>query len=140
MFAGNRSVALGLGVHSLGASLTVAKRVDPLAFFGSYSFARAFPRTYGQTIDIGNTNNIRFGTILAASPEISLRAAFNLTFFDLTSAGSQRLSGTDEPAGVLEFGATVLFSGSTLRDVTVGAEVTRNSPAYQIGIAMPVRF
>jgi hypothetical protein len=134
-------VALGSGFNSLQGTLTAIKRIDPLVLFGSYSFTHNYARTKnGIRVDPGNAQSLRFGTALATGPETSLRAAFNVTFFDKTKFGEQQLPGTDDPMGMLEFGASFVLTKSTALDVLLGVGVTRNAPDFRIAVALPVRF
>src|SRR5450759_2886616 len=134
-------IGLGAGFDAVGASLTAVKRVDPLVFFGTYAFTHSFSGTQGgNAVDLGNSNGLQFGAILAASPTTSLRTAFSLTFFDKTRFNGVALSGTDEPAAIFELGGSVLVLARTLLDVSVGAGVTRSSPDFRLNVALSVRL
>ena len=141
IFESAAPVSLGSGFNAVQAFLTAVKRVDPLVFFGTYTFSHNIAEEKaGVEVDPGNSHTLRFGTILATSPSTSLRAAFNVTFFDTTRYGGIPLSGTDETFGMLEFGGSVLLGERTALDVAVGAGVTRNAPDFRIGVALPIRF
>jgi hypothetical protein len=141
LFESATPVALGSGFNAAQASLRAIKRVDPLVYYGSYSFIRYFSETRaGIAIDPGNSHGLRFGTALASGPGTSLRAALNLTFFDKTRYNGIALEGSNDPAALLEFGSSTVLSESTLLDITVGAGLTRNAPNYRLGIALPIRF
>ena len=141
LFQSATPVSLGSGFNAVQAFLTAVKRVDPLVFFGTYTLSHNIAEEkVGVEVDPGNSHTLRFGTILATSPSTSLRAAFNVTFFDTTTYGGTRLFGTDETFGMLEFGGSVLLGERTALDVAVGAGVTRNAPDFRIGIALPIRF
>lgn len=134
-------VGLGAGFDAAQAGFTAVKRVDPLVYFGSYTFSHSFSgEQAGNSVDLGNSHGFRLGTLLAASPYTSLRAAFNVTFFDKTQFNGQGLSGTDEPSALLEFGGAVLVSPSSLLDVGVGAGLTRSAPDFRFSVAYPIRF
>jgi hypothetical protein len=134
-------IGLGTGFDSAGASLTAVKRVDPLVLFATYAFMHNFSGTQGgNSVDLGNSNGLRFGTILATSPATSLRTDFSLTFFDKTRFNGIAFSGTDEPAAIFELGGSVLVWARTLFDVSVGAGVTRNSPDFRLNLAASVRL
>ncbi len=136
-----KPVALGSGFDSIQGTLTALKRIDPLVFFGSCSYTHNYPETYGGVrVDLRNSRGVRFGTALATGPDTSLRAAFNLTYFEKTKYGDMELPGTDGPMGLLEFGASVVLTESTALDVLVGAGVTRNAPDFRITAALPIRF
>ena len=141
IFESATPVALGSGFASVQGALTAVKRVDPLVFFGSYSFTHNFARDKnGIEVAPGNANSLRFGTIFATSPSTSLRAAFNLTLFNKTKIGGIPRVGSDDPFGLFEFGGSGVLSESTALDVLVGAGVTRNAPKYRITVALPIRF
>lgn len=141
LFENAMPVALGSGFRTVQASLTAIKRVDPLVFFGSYSFTHAFAANHGGLrVDPGNSHGLRFGTALATSPDTSLRAAFNVTFYDTTNVGGVALAESDDPLALLEVGGSVVISERTALDVLVGAGLTRNAPDYRITVALPIRF
>jgi hypothetical protein len=141
VFESATPVALGSGFDSVQGVLTAVKRVDPLVFFGSYAFTHNFASNKnGIEVAPGNSNGLRFGTILATSPGTSLRAAFNLTLYDKTKFGGIERPGSDDPSGLLEFGGSAVLTESTALDVLVGAGVTHNAPKYRITVALPIRF
>jgi hypothetical protein len=141
VFESNRPVALGSGFRAVQGSMTAVKRVDPLVFFGSYSYMHNYADTRGGVrVDPGNNHGLRIGTALAASPSTSLRAAFTGTFYDEARVGGVALRGSDDPVGMLELGASVTMSDSTALDVSVGAGVTHNAPDFRISVALPIRF
>ncbi|HYD95282.1 MAG TPA: transporter [Noviherbaspirillum sp.] len=141
VFESAAPVALGSGFRTLQASLTAIKRVDPLVFFGSYSFSHAYAADYdGLKVDPGNSHGLRFGTALATGPNTSLRAAFNVTYYDSTKVGGVPLEASEDPSALLELGGSVVLSERTALDVLVGAGLTGNAPDYRITVALPVRF
>lgn len=141
VFENATPVALGSGFRTVQASLTAIKRVDPLVFFGNYSFSHASAAHYrGLKVDPGNSHGVRFGTALATGPNTSLRAAFNLTYFDSTKVGGVAIEGSEDPSALLELGGSVVLGERTALDVLLGAGLTRNAPDYRITVALPVRF
>lgn len=141
VFESATPIAHGSGFDALQASLTALKRVDPLVFFGTYSFIHNFPETRnGARIRPGNTHGLRFGTALATGPDTSLRAALNLSFFDKTRMDGVPLAGTDDPSALLELGGSVVMTESMALDVLVGAGLTRSAPDFRITVALPIRF
>jgi hypothetical protein len=134
-------VARGSGFDSLQASVTALKRVDPLVFFGSYSFTRNFSETKGgDRANPGDIHGFRLGTGLAASPTTSLRTAFNLSFPEKFRLNGVALAETDSRLGTMEFGATVVLTETVALDVLVAAGITDASPDYRVGIALPIRY
>ncbi|HZW13354.1 MAG TPA: hypothetical protein VFF81_09220 [Noviherbaspirillum sp.] len=141
LFENATPVALGSGFDTVQASLTAIKRVDPLVFFGSYGFSHAYAEHYGGLrIDPGNSHSLRFGTALATGPNTSLRAAFNVAFYESTRVGGVKVAASDDPSALLELGGSLVLSERTALDVLVGAGLTRNAPDYRITVALPVRF
>ena len=141
IFESATPAALGSGFDTIQAFLTAIKRVDPLVFFGTYTFAHNFADTKaGVEVEPGNSSLLALGIILATGPSTSLRIASSLTFFDTTKYGGIPLTGTDEPYALLEFGGAVVLSESTALDVAVGAGMTRSAPDFRIRIALPIRF
>jgi hypothetical protein len=133
--------ALGSGFDTLQASVTAVKRVDPLVFFGSYSYTHTYSeRKNGLNVSPGNNHGLRFGTLLAASPDTSLRAALNLNFYDETRFDGVTVPNSDDHSALLEIGSSIVLNKSTALDISVGAGLTRDMPKYRVGVALPVRF
>ena len=117
------------------------KREDPLVFFGTVSYAVSREHSYaGSRIRPGNSVGLRAGTLLAASPETSLRTGFELTRSDRTRINGQDAPGTSRVSGLLEFGLSRLLSASTLLDVTLGVGITPDAPDLRLSMSVPVRF
>lgn len=141
VFESPTPVARGSGFDSLQASLTAVKRLDPLVFFGSYSYTHFFSETKsGTKVEPGKAHGLRFGTALATAPASSLRAAVNLTFFDKTKFGGTPLPGTDDPTAFLELGGSAVLTESTAVDVLFGAGLTRSTPDFRITVSLPIRY
>lgn len=141
VFSGGVPVALGSGFDWASAGITLIKRADPLIYFGNYTVMHSFSESKGGIhIDPGNSHNLRFGTALATSPGTSLRAAFSLRLLDKIRADGVRLTGTDDPVGMLELGGAARMNASTAIDVMLGIGVTHSAPDFRIGLAIPIRF
>jgi hypothetical protein len=141
VFESATPVALGSGFDAVQGALTAVKRVDPLVFFGNYSFTHNFSSNKnGIKVAPGDAHGLRFGTILATSPGTSLRAAFNLILFDKTKFDGVAREDSDDPYGLLQFGGSAVLTESTALDVLVEAGVTHNAPEYRITVALPIRF
>jgi hypothetical protein len=131
----------GSGFPSLQAALTAVKRQDPLVFIGSLSYTAFRSRSeLGNQIDPGNALGVRLGTLLAASPETSLR-----TTLDLSRAAKTRLNGRSAPgtqalSGVVELGLSTLVAKNILLDVNVGFGITPDAPNLRLGVSLPIRF
>lgn len=131
----------GSGFATLQGALTAVKRQDPLVFFGSLNYAISRAHSYaGSDIRPGNAVGLRAGTLLAASPETSLRTGLELTRVGRTRINGQDIAGTSTLSGLLELGLSTLLSRSTLLDVTLGVGITPDAPDLRLTLSFPVRF
>jgi hypothetical protein len=131
----------GSGFPQLQASLTAVKREDPLVFFGTASYSRIFERERsGVDVDPGDAIGIKAGTLLAASPETSLRTAIDLSRVGRTHVAGSAVPGTDATVGMLELGLSTLLTRRTLLDVNLGMGITPDAPDFRVRVAVPIRF
>ena len=134
-------VALGTGYSSVGGTVTAVKTSDPLVFLASASFTENLavdtkqgPRKPGNTYGIGG------GAILAVSPETSMSFLLDFHYKPEDSLGDKAVLGTDETVAVLQLGLGTVISRRLLLNVTVGIGLTADSPDFQLGLSLPVRF
>lgn len=140
-FSRNDDISPGSGFHSVLAGLTAVKRQDPLVFHGTLFHAFNLQKNIsGIDIDPGNTTGLRLGTILAASPDTSLRLAFVMNRTGRTELNGAKQPGTDSSVAMLELGVGSLLSATTLLDLRVAIGLTPASPNFRIGLALPMRF
>jgi len=131
----------GSGFPQLQAALTAVMRQDPLVFLGTVSYAYVFERERGGTdVDPGDSIGLKVGSILAASPETSLRAAFDFTRSGRARVGGSSAAGTDATVGILEIGLATLLTARSLLDVELGIGVTPDAPDFRVRLALPIRF
>lgn len=131
----------GSGFPQLQAALTAVKREDPLVFFGTASYSRIFERDRGGVdVDPGDAIGIKAGTLLAASPETSLRTAMDLSRVGRTHVAGSAVPGTDATIGILELGLSTLLTRRTLLDVNLGIGITPDAPDFRVRLAVPIRF
>lgn len=134
-------VGTGTGFNSLQGTLTLVKSQDPLVFFGNFSYTGVFSDTKnGIDIEPGNSIGVKLGTILAASPETSLRFAVDTLFTDETKADDITIEGSDAVSAVLELGASSIIARSTLLDLAVLVGLTDDSPDFQVKSSVSYRF
>jgi hypothetical protein len=88
----------------------------------------------------GDAVGLKVGSILAASPDTSLRAAFDFTRSGRARVAGSSVAGTDATFGVLELGLATLLTASALLDVELGIGVTPDAPDFRIRLALPIRF
>jgi hypothetical protein len=131
----------GSGFHQLQAAATAVKRQDPLVFFGSLSYTAALERTRGGSdVDPGDAIGIKAGALLAASPETSLRAGFELSRFGRTEIGGRDAAGSDATVAMLDLGFASLISRRVLLDLQLAVGLTPDSPDFQLRLSLPIRF
>lgn len=132
---------LGTGFNTIQAGLTAVKRQDPLVYFGTLSYAANLAGTQaGLDVNPGDALGLKFGTILAASPDSSLRFALNLTRSNESSVNGIKIPGSDNVNGLLEIGGSSVISRKTLLDVSAGIGLTSTSPDFIINVSLPIRL
>lgn len=130
-------IRLGSGFHQLRGSLTATKRQDPLVFFGSASYGTTFEK---NNLALGDDISFSLGTLLAASPETSLRFVLNQTFINELEFNNRSIGGSDRVIGTLNFGASSIIGPGKFLDFTAGFGLTDDAPDYSVGISLAVRF
>jgi hypothetical protein len=131
----------GTGFPQLQGTATAVKREDPLVFFGAASYTGVFERERsGSDVNPGDAWTLKAGTLLAASPETSLRAAFEVTRFARTRINGSSIAGSDATVGILELGLATLVSARALLDIEVAIGLTPDAPDFRVRLALPVRF
>jgi len=131
----------GRGFYTFQPALTLVKRDDPVVFLASVSYAWTPPRRHeGHDIDPGDAVGMKLAALLAASPQTSLRAGFELSRAGRTSIDGTHTPGSDLSVASLQLGMSTLVSVRTLLDVQFSAGLTPDSPRYAITAALPVRF
>jgi hypothetical protein len=130
---------IGSGFHGIEGGLTAVKRRDPLAFFGTVSHNWSLSgKQAGNDVDLGNTVGLRLGTILATSPDTSLRFALEMNRSARAEINSQKIPGSDSVIGLFEFGLATIVFPRTLLDFTVGMGLTSDSPDFTLGVSLPI--
>jgi hypothetical protein len=79
-------------------------------------------------------------TLLAASPQTSLRTGVDLSRAGRTRVNGMTLPGSDTSIASLQFGLSTLISRRTLLDVQFSAGLTPDAPHYALSAALPIRF
>lgn len=131
----------GSGFDGLQAALTAVKRQDPLVFFGGLSYTAYRERVHGGVaMQPGPAVGARLGTLLAASPQSSLRLGLDLSRATRTRVNGAAAPGTETVSGLIELGLVSMLTRSTSLDLSVGFGVTADAPRLRLGVALPVRF
>jgi hypothetical protein len=130
-------ISLGTGFHEIRGSLTAVKRQDPLVFVGGVSYETTFER---GGVDPGAKIGFSIGTVLAASPETSLRFFLNQAFINEVERDGREIPGTDQTIGTFTFGVSSILAARVLFDITAGIGLTEDSADYFVNVSLPIRF
>jgi hypothetical protein len=131
----------GSGFHQIQVAVNAVLREDPLVFFLSPSYSWVLKREKnGVEVDPGDSGGVKAGALLAASPETSLRAAFELSRAGRTRIAGQGVPGSDTTLGSLEVGFSKVLTRRTLLDVALAVGLTPDAPDFRLRFAIPVRF
>jgi hypothetical protein len=133
----DNGVGLGGGFNELSGQLVASKRQDPLVFLGSVSYETTFEK---DGVDPGDELGFQLGTVLAASPDTSLRFILDQRFGDEFEVDGETLSGSDTVQSTLFLGASSLLGRRVLLDVSAGVGLTDDAPDYSVTVALPIRF
>ncbi|HEX6956979.1 MAG TPA: transporter [Ferrovibrio sp.] len=134
---GGGNDGVGTGFHELQGTLTAVKRIDPLVWVGGVSYQYAFEH---DDIQPGPEIGLSLGTVLAVSPETSLRFFLLQTFADKVEAFDDEIPGSDQVASSFEFGVSSVLSPRVLFDLSAEIGVTEDAPDFQIELSLPIRF
>jgi Putative MetA-pathway of phenol degradation len=133
--------ALGQGYDSIHLRLTALKRFDPLVFVGSLGYSFNDEAEFaGQKLDPGNSANANLRGILAASPEVSVRAGFGLSWTPDVKLNGTTIEGSNATVVMLELGTSISLTRSTLLDISLAVGATDASPDFVFNVALPIRF
>jgi hypothetical protein len=132
---------LGSGYPSVGATLTGVKTADPLVLLASATYTANLPvhSKLGRD-NPGDTYGLGGGAILAVSPETSMQFLVDFHYKREDKLKDKALPGTDEIGAVLQLGLGTVLSRNTLLNVSLGIGLTADSPDFQLGVSIPIRF
>lgn len=133
----DNGIALGGGAHELTGSLSLVKSQDPLAFFGTIAYEKTFE---DDDLDPGDRIGVSIGTVLAASPETSLRASLRQDFVGDAEFEDDNLDGTDQVVATLNLGASSVLGRGVLLDAAAEIGLTDDAPDYTARLSLPIRF
>jgi len=133
----DNGIAFGGGSHELTSSVSFVKSQDPLAFFGSVAYEKTFEE---NDLDPGDRIGVSIGTVLAASPDTSLRASLRQDFIGDAEFEGDQLDGTDRMAATLNIGASSVLGRGILLDASAEVGLTEDAPDYAARLSLPIRF
>jgi len=130
-------IDVGSGFNELTASLWTVKRVDPLALIGRLSYTNAFEQDQRSP---GDTFGLSLGTVLATSPDTSLRFVLNQNFSKKNKIDGRKVPGTDAVNSTLSVGGSFILGPNILIDVQADVGLTRDAPDYGFFVSLPIGF
>jgi hypothetical protein len=130
-------LALGSGFNELAASLRAVKRIDPLAIVGGFSYTTTFEK---NNVSPGDNFGVSLGTVLATSPDTSLRFALNQTFAKKTKVNGQEVPGSNAVISSVTLGGSIVLNSSVLLDISADIGLTPRAPDYSFIVSLPIRF
>ena len=130
-------VGLGSGFNEVSAGVTASKSQDPLVFVGGLFYDYTFE---DDGVQPGDGIGFSLGTVLAASPETSLRFFLDQRFSSKSEVDGEQLAGSDEAIGVFRVGGSALLTSRMLLDLDVGIGLTDDAPDYVISVSLPIQF
>ena len=135
------AVGLGTGYASVGGTVTAVKSADPLVLLANLSYTNNLPVTTADgRRDPGDTYGLGGGAILAVSPDTSLSFLLDCHYKSTDLLKGKGVIATDETFAVLQLGLGRVISRKVLVNVTAAMGLTADSPNFQLGLSMPVRF
>ena len=88
----------------------------------------------------GDTFGVSVGTVLATSPDTSLRFALNQSFAKKAEIDGLKVPGSDEVSSTLSIGGSFVISPRILLDVQADVGLTRDAPDYAFLVSLPISF
>jgi hypothetical protein len=137
----SNGASTGSGFTQLSGGLTAMKRLDPIMFYGGMSYTSALSREIARVrVKPGDVVGLRFGGILAASPQTALNAGLNLGFAGVTKFDGQPLPGSDQVLGTLQLGVGTALSRDALLNFSADLRISGNVPNFRLTATVPIRF
>ena len=134
-------VPTGGGFNVLQAGFTAVKRRDPLVFYGGLSYAAPQSRDIsGVKVEPGDTLGVRFGSILAASPESSVTLGLNLGFVQATRLDGERVPDSDTVINTLQIGFSNILTRRVLLTLSGDFRLSGDVPDFRLSASLPIRF
>jgi hypothetical protein len=133
----DHGVSLGSGFDEVTAGIRASKSQDPLVFVAGLSYTYAFEDSGVQP---GDAVDLELGTVLAVSPETSLRFFLNQSFIGNTEVAGSEVPGSDRTVGLFRIGAALTVTAKTLLDIELGIGLSDGAPDYVLGASVPMIF
>jgi hypothetical protein len=137
---GNRkdgAVRFGNGFEEISVSVTGLARQDPLVFVVGAAYTTSLAR---NGVDPGDRVGLNAATLLAVSPETSMRFGAAINFSEDTKINGIAAEGSDPVTASLQLGLTSIVSRNQLLDVGIEVGLTEDSPVVALVVALPIRL
>jgi hypothetical protein len=133
----DNGIFLGSGFHEISGSVTAVKTQDPLVFVGSAFYLTSFEK---GGVDPGDQIGFSLGSLLATSPETSLRFFINQSFANEVEVDGQAIPGSDAVFATFTIGVSSIMGPRVLLDLTAGIGLTDEASDYFVDVSLPIRF
>ena len=91
-------------------------------------------------VEPGDEFSFTIGTVLAASPETSLRLILTQQFVRDLEVDGSNVDGSDQVIGTLSIGAAAILGRGVLLDGSLAVGLTDDGPDYAVRVSLPIRF
>jgi len=131
----------GSGFNAVNIFYTAVTVDDPLAYYGGFSYTYNFDdqKSIGR-IKPGNTIGFSLGTSIALNFKSSWSFGFSQSWTKKTRLNGQDLSGTNLTTATLNLGFNYALNNKLSLNTSLGIGLTEDSPDFQFGFNVPMRF
>lgn len=132
----------GSGFYGVGAGFTLVWRVDPVVFFGGFSYTNNIPDDKGSSGDInpGDVYEYFGGINVALSELVSMNLSFDDQLVSSTQQDGNKVPNTDLNDARLILGTSVGVAPGTTLTFNASAGLTNQSPDFAFTISLPITF
>lgn len=132
----------GSGFYGVGAGFTLVWRVDPVVFFGGFSYTNNIPDDKGSSGDInpGDVYEYFGGINVALSELVSMNLSFDDQLVSSTQQNGNKVPNTDLNDARLILGTSVGVAPGTTLTFNASAGLTNQSPDFAFTISLPITF
>lgn len=123
-------------------SLTAIKRQDPVTFIGGLSYQHSIEdyNADNELIKPGSVTSMNFGSLIALSPETSMRFIISTSYQNETRKSGIKVDGSDRTIASLMIGGSTLLAPGTLLNFSVGIGLTDDADDFSIALSLPIRL
>lgn len=127
----------GDGFHELRGSLTAIKRQDPVTLIAGLSYQYTLE---SHQIKPGSAIAINFGSLIALSPETSMRFSISTLYQRETEMSGSKIVGSDRSIASFIIGGSIVMMPGTLLNLSVGIGLTEDADDFSITLSLPIRI